>query len=151
MGSLHERVANLYYSIFGVKVSLSTFEERLRFQKFFYTLLHFRVIPKDELYASYYWYLRGPYSVRASDIGHSIIGEQPASQNEIPVPQNLEYLKKINGDIRKIELYASILYLLDHGYSLPSIVVEIIMKKPNYSREEIQEMLAEMPTDANPS
>ncbi len=124
------------------------YEHRVAFQKFVYLL-------RDKFtneYKDYGWHLRGPYSYDLTDdlFKHKKTGEEHTLPNE-KEKRFLDTLKEkvlstTNDQIEKtnrIELYGSLLYLLDKHSKLPDseLVEKMHTRKPWYTIEEIQKAI----------
>ena|GEM_PF-6913539 len=132
-------VSDYYFSLFGEKITFDTFNNRLKFQKMVYILTYFDLL-REDLKPIYNWYVRGPYSANVADIGYDLT-EKNIPVKIMDIPEKLSYFKEIKGDIRKIELYASLLFLKNAGYCREEAIREILVEKPDYSREEVEEMI----------
>ncbi len=135
---LAQQIGTYYFSVFGEPVSVKTFQKRLQFQKFVYTLAHFNLIP--EIKPLFNWYIRGPYSSTIMDLAYEL-SESNLIFHSQEIPTELSYFSEIKADLRKVELYASLLYLKDAGYSQTEAKRLILIRKPDYSVEEIDEMI----------
>jgi uncharacterized protein YwgA len=136
---LVQLIGDYYFSMFGEPVSVESFQKRLQFQKFVYTLAHFNIIPEAK--PLFNWYIRGPYSSTIMDIAYELRSSDMSFESK-PLPSELSFFNEIKNDSRKIELYASLLFLKDARYSKSEAKKLILIRKPDYSLEEIEEMIS---------
>lgn len=144
MPDLKKSISDYYFSIFGEKVKLDNFDDRLKFQKFTYTLAYFNIIPSD-ISNLFNWYHKGPYSSTVRGWGNEIKNNSTMELELKQLPESLSYFNSIKTDIRKVELYASLLYLKKAGYSKKDAVRQILITKPSYTLDEIEDIIAQIP------
>ena len=130
----------------GQNVNLSTFSDRLVFQKQVYLLQELGL----KLGYSYGWYRRGPYSRDAASDGFQLENIQnemetlpELTENEIRAATILQELivesrKRFETDdtTYSMELLGSLHFLLTHGYPRPASAEEALRRfnelKPNF-------------------
>lgn len=133
------------------EINMSTFENRLIFQKEVYLLQEFGI----SLGHSFGWYRRGPYSSDAADDGFKLESIQrnitelpPLSEHERAsilryrdLMRNARTIFSIN-NISLLELVASLHFILNKGYPRPETpedaVQQLVERKPHFERLQSQ-------------
>lgn len=138
--------AAVYLRALGLGASdVDSFTGRKRIQKVFYLLKQFGA----DLPFGYTWYLHGPYSPELTSTLFSGTDQSLASDIQIDksVLQNVNNLRNFLADdfysVDALELIVSLIYLIKHGpkqgYDTKQEIIQfLMMKKPQFSREEVE-------------
>lgn len=130
-------------------MSLDNFSDRMRFQKIGY--LAQKMGANGQFMFS--WYIHGPYSgsltkmlFRADDLD-ILTGEHTPSPREQQIIEKIKRLMGVDNldDMRRLELYASVWYLLPGNVVTDSdkqrVVATMATEKPHFNEEKVRDCI----------
>lgn len=133
--------------------SVNKFDDRIRLQKLAFLARELGVADSGFLFS---WYRHGPYSpgltrmlFQASDLGELRTSRKPLAPNEAAIVEKVELLLGKDGvnDPRKLELYASVWYMLPGKITENAVkraVQFLAEKKPKFSDAEVRRCIDEV-------
>lgn len=141
------RLNYFYHAILGQDISMSNFENRLKLQKLVY------ILRSEGLRFNYNftWYIYGPYSSELTHDGYTFVRSAYYDTSSCYHP-NHEDLDTINRITRarnilhesdSAELVASYLYLRDMYGSERIAEEQLMIRKPRFSQDHIQQVMRE--------
>jgi hypothetical protein len=140
------RLNYFYSSIFGENINMNDFDSRLKLQKLIYILKSVNV---DFPY-NFTWYIYGPYSSELTRDGsafavsaNNIMADYNPSLEERRAVGQIGRASVILDDPDRSELVASFLYLRDRYESQDLAEEQLMIRKPRFSEDHIQQVMSE--------
>ncbi len=138
-------IAAYFEAIFGRKLDMTSFSDRIRLQKLIYILNRAGL----NLGYPFGWHIRGPYSPLLADDGYTyeenkskVEFSHSFTEKELAIISKIKNISKFLENEENSELLASLLYLYALGYTTQdSLFSEIKTRKPRFSDEEIRTAL----------
>lgn len=137
----------IFGAFFGRPLNMALLDHRIALQKLIFMLQNKKNSHLGSNY-SFNWYLRGPYS---PDLSKDAFGAPQSEEIQISKESNDDItklrnligheVKDFDKQLDKLELFASVLYLLNAGLNEETILDTIRKTKPWYKEDDIKEVI----------
>lgn len=140
------RLNYFYHIIFDQNINMDDFDDRLKLQKLVYILNSQNI----RFNYNFTWYIHGPYSSELTRDGYAYTRRMNGfrqdyhpSGEERNVVDRIRNARALLVDPVRAELVASFLYLTDRYGSQDSAREQLMIRKPRFTQDHIQQVMHE--------